>query len=142
MSDDPLRTFIGRSLRADVEDVQSEVVARNASLEVERIRFRQDGAERSLVLKRLPPNDSLEVQLLPFLARKTDRVPAVHARGVPPPAARPSERSSPALCGYALASASWRLSPAGTSTLRALPTSFAGERRAALRHVRRRSGTR
>src|SRR5205814_1594000 len=38
-------------------------------------------------LKRLPPNDSLEVQLLPFLARKTDRVPAVHARGVPPPAA-------------------------------------------------------
>ena len=87
MSDDPLRTFIGRSLRADVEDVQSEVVARNASLEVERIRFRQNGEERSLVLKRLPPNDSLEVQLLPFLARKTDRVPAVHARGVPPPAA-------------------------------------------------------
>jgi len=87
VSDDPLRTFIGRSLRADVEDVQSEVVARNASLEVERIRFRQNGEERSLVLKRLPPNDSLEVQLLPFLARKTDRVPAVHARGVPPPAA-------------------------------------------------------
>jgi hypothetical protein len=55
-------------------------------MEVERIRFSQEGVERSLALKRVPPEDSLEVQLLPFLARKTDRVPRVLSRGVPPPA--------------------------------------------------------
>jgi hypothetical protein len=55
-------------------------------MEVERIRFRQDGVERSLALKRVPPDDALEVQLLPFLARKSDRVPRVLSRGVPPPA--------------------------------------------------------
>jgi hypothetical protein len=69
-----------------VSNVRSEVVAKNALIEVERIRFSQEGVERSLALKRVPQDDSLEVQLLPFLARKTDRVPGVLARGVPPPA--------------------------------------------------------
>jgi hypothetical protein len=69
-----------------VSNVRSEVVAKNALIEVERIRFSQEGVERSLALKRVPQDDSLEVQLLPFLARKTDRVPRVLARGVPPPA--------------------------------------------------------
>jgi hypothetical protein len=32
----------------------------------------------------MPPHSSLEVKLLPHLARKTDRVPVVHARGIPP----------------------------------------------------------
>ena len=86
MSQDPLTSFVARSLRADVTDVRSELVAKNALMEVERIRFSQEGVERSLALKRVPPDDSLEVQLLPFLARKTDRVPRVHSRGVPPPA--------------------------------------------------------
>lgn len=86
MSQDPLTAFVARSLRAEVSDVRSELVAKNALIEVERIRFSQDGVERSLALKRVPPADSLEVQLLPFLARKTDRVPHVLSRGVPPPA--------------------------------------------------------
>ena len=86
MSQDPLTAFVARSLRADVSDVRSELVAKNALMEVERIRFSQDGVARSLALKRVPPEDSLEVQLLPFLARKTDRVPRVLSRGIPPPA--------------------------------------------------------
>ena len=86
MSQDPLTAFVSRSLRGDVSDVRSELVAKNALMEVERIRFSQEGVERSLALKRVPPEDSLEVQLLPFLARKTDRVPRVLSRGIPPPA--------------------------------------------------------
>jgi hypothetical protein len=84
LSQDPLTSFVARSLRADVSDVRSELVAKNAVMEVERIRFSQEGIERSLALKRVPRDDSLEVQLLPFLARKTDRVPRVLSRGVPP----------------------------------------------------------
>lgn len=87
MSQDPLTAFVSRSLRAEVSDVRSELVAKNALMEVERIRFNQEGTAHSLALKRVPPHDSLEVQLLPFLARKTDRVPGVLSRGVPPPAA-------------------------------------------------------
>jgi hypothetical protein len=86
VSQDPLTAFVSRSLRAEVGDVRSELVAKNALMEVERIRFSQDGVERSLALKRVPQGDSLEVQLLPFLARKTDRVPQVVSRGIPPPA--------------------------------------------------------
>jgi len=86
MSQDPLTAFVSRSLRAEVSGVRSELVAKNALIEVERIRFSQDGVERSLALKRVPHDDSLEVQLLPFLARKTDRVPRVLARGIPPAA--------------------------------------------------------
>jgi hypothetical protein len=86
VSQDPLTAFVARSLRADVTDVRSELVAKNALMEIERIRFSQEGVERSLALKRVPPDDSLEVQLLPFLARKTDRVPRVLSRGVPPAA--------------------------------------------------------
>jgi hypothetical protein len=86
VSQDPLTSFVARSLRADVSGVRSELVAKNALMEIERIRFSQEGVERSLALKRVPPDDSLEVQLLPFLARKTDRVPRVLSRGIPPPA--------------------------------------------------------
>jgi hypothetical protein len=86
VSQDPLTAFVTRSLRGDVRDVRSELVAKNALMEIERIRFNQDGVERSLALKRVPTGDSLEVQLLPFLARKTDRVPWVLSRGVPPKA--------------------------------------------------------
>jgi len=86
MTQDPLTSFVARSLRAEVTDVRSEIVAKNTTLELERIRFRQEGEERSLVVKRVPPSDALEVQLLPLLARKTDRVPLVRSRGIPPPA--------------------------------------------------------
>jgi hypothetical protein len=84
--DDPLTNFIARSLRAEVSDVRSEIVIKNPTVELERIHFRQEGQDRTVVVKRLPPHDALEVQLLPFLARKTDRVPVVRSRGIPPPA--------------------------------------------------------
>lgn len=83
---DPLTSFISRSLRADVSEVTEEVVEDTADVELERVRFVQDGERRSLVVKRVPPSASLEVRLLPHLARKSDRVPAVYARGIPPPA--------------------------------------------------------
>jgi Phosphotransferase enzyme family len=85
VSDDPLTNFVSRSLRAEVSDVRSEIVIKNRTVELERIRFRQGGEERTVLVKRVPPNDALEVQLLPFLARKTDRVPLVRSRGIPPP---------------------------------------------------------
>src|SRR5205807_2754059 len=75
-----------RSLRAQVSDVRSEVVIKNRTVELERIRFRQEGEDRTVLVKRVPPSDALEVQLLPLLARKTDRVPLVRSRGIPPPA--------------------------------------------------------
>ena len=85
---DPLTAFVSRSLRAVVDEVRSEVIARDERRELERIRFRRDGSAESLILKRVPTDDALETQLLPFLARKTDRVPAVRSRGIPPAAAR------------------------------------------------------
>jgi len=81
---DPLTTFIGRSLRAEVSDVSEEVLQDTTDAEVDRVHFTQDGDRRTLIVKRVPPHSSLEVKLLPHLARKTDRVPIVHARGIPP----------------------------------------------------------
>jgi len=82
---DPLTSFIARSLRTAVTDVRQEVVQRTAEAELDRVHFTQGGARRTLIVKRVPPHRSLEVTLLPHLARKTDRVPVVHARGIPPP---------------------------------------------------------
>jgi len=81
---DPLTAFISRSLRAEVTDVREEIVRDTTDVELDRISFVQDGAPRTLIVKRVPPHSSLEVKLLPHLARKTDRVPSVHARGIPP----------------------------------------------------------
>jgi hypothetical protein len=81
---DPLTSFIGRSLRAEVSEVSEEIVQDTTEAEIDRVRFTQDGERRSLVVKRVPPHSSLEVKLLPHLARKTDRVPVVFARGIPP----------------------------------------------------------
>jgi len=81
---DPLTSFIGRSLRAEVSAVTEEIVQDTTETEIDRVRFTQDGERRSLIIKRVPPHASLEVKLLPHLARKCDRVPAVYARGIPP----------------------------------------------------------
>jgi len=81
---DPLTAFISRSLRAEVSDVREEIVRDTTDVEIDRISFVQDGAPRTLIVKRVPPHSSLEVRLLPHLARKSDRVPAVYARGIPP----------------------------------------------------------
>ena len=59
---------------------------RDAHVELERVHFRSDGQDRTLVLKRVPRERDLEAHLLPFLARKSRNVPRVHARGIPPPA--------------------------------------------------------
>ena len=81
---DPLTSFIGRSLRAEVTEVSEEIVQDTTEAEIDRVRFTQAGERRSLVVKRVPPHVSLEVKLLPHLARKCDRVPIVYARGIPP----------------------------------------------------------
>ncbi|HLZ47191.1 MAG TPA: hypothetical protein VKR80_00910 [Candidatus Limnocylindria bacterium] len=83
-SADPLTAFISRSLRAEVSDVREEILQDTTDAELDRVHFTQDGAARTLIVKRVPPHASLEVKLLPHLARKTDRVPAVFARGIPP----------------------------------------------------------
>jgi hypothetical protein len=81
---DPLTSFISRSLRTEVTDVREEILQDTTDAEVDRVHFTQDGARRTLIVKRMPPHSSVEVKLLPHLARKTDRVPLVHARGIPP----------------------------------------------------------
>lgn len=80
----PLAAMLSRALGVDVTDVRREPLGMSDGRETERVRFRADDVERSLAFHRLAPRRSLEVQLLPFLARKTDRVPVVHARGIPP----------------------------------------------------------
>lgn len=82
---DPLAALVGRSLGLEVSDVASEVLRRDADVELERVRFVAGGEQRSLILKRVPQERDLEAHLLPFLARKSQHVPRVHARGIPPP---------------------------------------------------------
>lgn len=86
----PLGALVARALGEDVKEVRSESVTRDAAREIERVHFSQGGRPRSLVLKRLSPDAALEVQLLPFLTRKSPLVPLVFARGVPRP--RPEAR--------------------------------------------------
>jgi hypothetical protein len=81
---DPLTSFISRSLRAEVTDVREEIIQDTTEAELDRVHFMQDGTARTLIVKRVPPHSSLEVKLLPHLARRSDRVPVVHARGIPP----------------------------------------------------------
>ena len=80
----PLTSFISRSLRREVTDVSEEIIQDTTEAELDRVSFTQDGVRRTLIVKRVPPHASLEVKLLPHLARKTDRVPVVYARGIPP----------------------------------------------------------
>jgi hypothetical protein len=79
--------MLSRALGSEVVDARSEPLGGRDGVETERVRFRSDGTERTLLFERLAPRNALEAQLLPFLARKTDRVPVVHARGVPRPVA-------------------------------------------------------
>jgi hypothetical protein len=81
---DPLTSFISRSLRTEVTDVSEVIVQDTTEAELDRVSFTQGELRRTLIVKRVPPHASLEVKLLPHLARKTDRVPLVYARGIPP----------------------------------------------------------
>lgn len=81
---DPIEGLIGRALGVEARDVRREPLGTAGGVERERVRFVTGGAEQTVVFERMSPRRALEVQVLPFLARKTDRVPVVHARGIPP----------------------------------------------------------
>lgn len=80
MTEAPLAAMLSRALGTEVTDVTREPLADTS----ERVRFRSAGEERSLVFERHTEADALEIQLLPFLARKSAHAPVVHARGIPP----------------------------------------------------------
>ena len=84
---DPLDAMLARALGTPVDGATSERLEGGGGVEAERVRFRAGGEERTLLFERLAPRVALEAQLLPFLARKSDRVPVVHARGIPRPVA-------------------------------------------------------
>jgi len=79
--------MLSRALGTEVGEARSEALGSRDGVEVERVRFRSGAEERTLLFERLAPRNALEAQLLPFLSRKTDRVPVVHARGIPRPVA-------------------------------------------------------
>jgi len=80
---DPLADLVSRSVGARVPSVEVEVLVTPAG-ERKRLRFVTGSGASSAIFDRAPRGDATEAQLLPFLARKTDRVPKVHARGIPP----------------------------------------------------------
>ena len=82
---DPLADLVSRSLGTRVESVREEELPGDDGVERRRLRFVSQDAERSVVFERSPRAAAIEAQLLPFLARKTDRVPLLHSRGLPPP---------------------------------------------------------
>ncbi len=88
--DDALAALVSRALGEPVQTIRSETLARDGAREIERVHFTQQGRPRSLLLKRLSSDTALEVQLLPFLTRKSPLVPLVFARGIPRP--RPEAR--------------------------------------------------
>jgi len=82
---DPLADLVSRSVGARVESVAAEPLESTDDLERKRLRFETTAGAASAIFIRSPRGRTLEAQLLPFLARKTDRVPTVHSRGLPPP---------------------------------------------------------
>jgi hypothetical protein len=83
--DDPLGSLVARSVGGDIRGVRSEDLAAEEGIERKRLRFTRDGRETTALFERSARGAGVEAQLVPFLARKTDRVPRVHSRGVPPP---------------------------------------------------------
>jgi hypothetical protein len=83
-SDDPLGSLVARSVGGDVHDVRAEELGVEEGIERKRLHFTRDGQETTALFERSPRGIIVEAQLLPFLARKTDHVPRVHSRGIPP----------------------------------------------------------
>ena len=81
---DPLADLVSRSIGARVPSVEVEVIPSDAGIERKRLRFTTGAGPATAIFERLPRGDITEAQLLPFLARKTDRVARVHSRGLPP----------------------------------------------------------
>jgi len=83
-ANDPLADLVSRSIGARVPAVEVEVLPSDPGVERKRLRYTSAAGASSAIFERLPRGEAVEAQLLPFLARKTDRVPAVHSRGIPP----------------------------------------------------------
>ena len=81
---DPLADLVSRSIGTRVPSVDVEVMPSLAGIERKRLRFTTAAGPATAIFERLPRDDITEAQLLPFLARKTDRVPRLHSRGLPP----------------------------------------------------------
>jgi len=84
-SEDPLGSLVARSVGGDVQGVQSEDLAVEDGIERKRLHFTRDGRVTTALFERSARGTVMEAQLLPFLARKTEHVPRVHSRGIPPP---------------------------------------------------------
>jgi len=83
-SEDPLGSLVARSVGGDVQGVRSEELDSADGIERKRLHFTRDGRETTALFERSARGVVVEAQLLPFLARKTERVPHVHSRGIPP----------------------------------------------------------
>jgi hypothetical protein len=82
---DPLADLVSRSIGMHVPYVGVEELPSEEGVERKRLRFETGSGASSAIFERLPRGVTTEAQLLPFLARRTDRVPALHSRGLPPP---------------------------------------------------------
>src|SRR3981081_1928371 len=82
---DPLADLVSRSIGSHVPSVEAEVLANAEGVERKRLRFTTSAGSSSAIFERLPRGEVTQAQLMPFLARKTDRVPKLHSRGLPPP---------------------------------------------------------
>ena len=81
---DPLADLVSRSVGRRIDSVAVEVLPSRDGIERKRLRYDTSAGPSAAMFERAPRGATLEAQLLPFLARKTDRVPVVHARGIPP----------------------------------------------------------
>jgi hypothetical protein len=84
-SDDPLGSLVARSIGGDVQGVRADELAEEDGIERKRLHFTRDGQSSTALFERSARGVVVEAQLLPFLARKTEHVPRVHSRGIPPP---------------------------------------------------------
>jgi hypothetical protein len=84
-SEDPLVSLVARSVGGDVQGVRAEELAAEDGIERRRVHFTRDGRVTTALFERSARGTVMEAQLLPFLARKTQHVPRVHSRGIPPP---------------------------------------------------------
>lgn len=82
---EPLADLVSRSIGARVETVEVEVLHAPGGVERQRLRFATARGASSAIFERLPRGETTPAQLLPFLARKSDRVPGLRSRGLPPP---------------------------------------------------------
>ncbi|HUG05843.1 MAG TPA: hypothetical protein VMQ78_04845 [Candidatus Limnocylindria bacterium] len=84
-TEDPLGSLVARSVGGDVKGVRAEELSAEDGIERKRVHFTRDGRVTTALFERSARGTVMEAQLLPFLARKTEHVPRVHSRGIPPP---------------------------------------------------------